>query len=154
MSDGGYTRKQQECEQAASRAVAARKAFEEHGQNVGHLREDIQTAEREAELADQELGAKRNDVNQAEARLQALARQDGQRQNGFPDKMPSLLRAIRQEQSFTTRPIGPIGDYVTLLKPKWSSILESSFGNTLSSFIVTSKRDMSILSNIMRRVGW
>ena len=154
MSDGGYARKQRECEEAAYSATASRRAFEEHSQRVGHLREDIQNAMRQAESADEELSAKREDVKQAEARLQNLATQDGQRQHGFPDKMPSLLRAIRQERSFGSRPIGPIGDYVTLLKPKWSSILESSFGNTLSSFIVTSKKDMGILSRIMRQVGW
>ncbi|KAJ5594544.1 uncharacterized protein N7459_000752 [Penicillium hispanicum] len=153
VSGGGYARKQEECEQAATRAATARKTFEEHGQGVGHLREDIQASERADELVKQQVDAKKDDVKQAEFRLQALAREDGHRQSGFPDKMPSLLRAIRQEQSFTTRPIGPIGDHVTLLKPKWSSILESSFGNTLSSFVVSSKRDMGILSSIMRRVG-
>lgn len=154
MSGGGYARKQEECEQATTRAATARKTFEEHGQGVGHLREDIQDSERAAESMKQQVDAKKDDVKQVESRLQALAREDGHRQSGFPDKMPSLLTAIRQDQSFTTRPIGPIGDHVTLLKPKWSSILESSLGNTLSSFIVSSKRDMGILSSIMRRVGW
>ncbi|KAL3446823.1 hypothetical protein BJX65DRAFT_110411 [Aspergillus insuetus] len=67
--------------------------------------------------------------------------------------MPALLRAIQQEQSFTERPIGPIGNFVTLLKPEWSSVLESSFGATLNSFIVTSKGDQSTLSKIMHRVN-
>ncbi|KAJ5119573.1 hypothetical protein N7448_010242 [Penicillium atrosanguineum] len=79
--------------------------------------------------------------------------EDGHRRDGFPDRMPALLKAIQQEGSFTSKPIGPIGAHITLLKPKWSSILENSFGGTLSSFIVSNKRDMSILSSLMVKVN-
>lgn len=154
VSDGGYARKQDECEQAASRATAARNEYEEHVQGLGRLQEDVKTAGAEAESAKRLVDAKRNDITQAENRLRTLAREDGQRQSGFSDKMPALLRAIQQEKSFSTRPIGPIGHHITLLKPKWSSILENAFGNNLSSFIVTCKTDMVILSNIMGRVNW
>ena len=65
-----------------------------------------------------------------------------------------LLKAIQQEKSFTQTPVGPVGHHVSLLQPKWSSILETSFGTTLNSFIVTSKKDMNILSSIMKRAGW
>ena len=72
---------------------------------------------------------------------------------GFPDKMPILLREIGRENSFSQKPIGPVGNHVRLLKPEWSSQLEKAFGATLTSFIVTSKRDMEILSRIMKRVN-
>jgi ATP-dependent RNA helicase DDX6/DHH1 len=104
--------------------------------------------------AKRQCDSKKNDITQAENRLRTLTREDGQRPTGFPDKMPALLRAIQQERSFTSQPVGPIGDHVTLLKPKWSSVLENSFGATLSSFIVSSKRDMNILSNLMGKVNW
>lgn len=154
VSDGGYARKQEECEQAARRATDARNEYEQHEQDTSRLQEDVKSASREVEAKGKVVDAKGKDITQAENRLRILAREDGQRQSGFPDKMPQLLRAIQQEKSFTSRPIGPIGNHVTLLKPKWSSILESSFGTTLSSFIVTCKRDMNILSNIMGRVNW
>lgn len=118
------------------------------------MRQDIQGAEKEADSAKKQLDAKNEDLTQAKNLLRALTREDGQRQNGFPHGMPALLKAIQQEKSFTTAPIGPIGQHVTLLKPKWSSILEHSFGGTLSSFIVATKRDQSTLSSIMRRVKW
>lgn len=154
VSDGGYARKQEECEQAASRAAAARNEYEQHEHGASRLQEDVKIARGEVETKGKIVDGKKNDIAQAENRLRALAREDGQRQSGFPDKMPQLLRAIQQERSFTSRPIGPVGSHVTLLKPKWSSILESSFGQTLSSFIVTCKRDQSLLSSIMSRVNW
>ncbi|KAJ5118534.1 hypothetical protein N7526_010171 [Penicillium atrosanguineum] len=109
-----------------------------------------------------ETQQKMDDENRrlAEERRQTGRRQtagsdeeDGHRRDGFPDRMPALLKAIQQEGSFTSKPIGPIGAHITLLKPKWSSILENSFGGTLSSFIVSNKRDMSILSSLMVKVN-
>jgi chromosome segregation ATPase len=154
VSGGGYARKQEECEEAATRASAARKEYEEHQPAAISLQEDVKTAGKEMDSAKRQCDSKKNDITQAENRLRTLTREDGQRHTGFPDKMPALLRAIQQERSFTSQPVGPIGDHVTLLKPKWSSILENSFGATLSSFIVSSKRDMNILSNLMGKVNW
>ena len=154
VSDGGYARKQEECEQAANRAAAARKEYEGHQPGAASLQEDVKTAGKEMESAKKQCDSKKNDIGQAENRLRTLTREDGQRHTGFPDKMPALLRAIQQEKSFTSQPVGPIGDHITLLKPKWSSILENSFGATLSSFIVSCKRDMNILSNLMGKVNW
>ncbi|KAJ5667938.1 uncharacterized protein N7477_006508 [Penicillium maclennaniae] len=152
-SDGGYARKQEECEQSATRAIAARKKYDDHQPGVTSLHEDVKIASKNMESAQRHWESKRNDVRHAEDRLRALTREDGQRRDGFPDRMPALLKAIQQEASFTSKPIGPIGAHITLLKPKWSSILENSFGGTLSSFIVSNKRDMSILSNLMVKVN-
>ncbi|CAL5866623.1 uncharacterized protein PFLUO_LOCUS832 [Penicillium psychrofluorescens] len=153
-SGGSYARKQEECEQAASDAASARHEYDEHRNGVDQIREDLQTAEKEAELAKRPLERKGNDIEQAETRLRALSREDGRTQSGFHERLPMLLRAInQQERSFAARPVGPIGHHVTLLKPKWSSILEHSFGGTLGSFIVTSKQDMNLLSSIMQRVN-
>lgn len=154
MSGGSYARKQEECEQAANDAAAARKEYDDHRAGADRVQEDLNTAQKEAELAKKPIERKRNEVEQAQTRLRALTRQDGQRQSGFPERMPQLLDAIRAERSFSTHPVGPIGDYVTLLKPKWSSILENAFGTTLGSFIVTSKRDMDILYRLMQKVNW
>lgn len=108
---------------------------------------------REVESAERLVADKKNDMRDVETRLRTLQREDGQRRSGFAEKMPQLIKAIQQENSFSTPPIGPVGNFITLLKPKWSSILEVSLGGTLNSFIVSSKRDMSTLSDIMRRVG-
>lgn len=154
ISDGGYARKQEECEQAASRAAAARNEYQHHEQSASRLQEDVKIARQEVESKSRIVEAKKNDFTQAKTRLQSLTKEDGQRQSGFPEKMPQLIRAIQQEKSFTSRPVGPVGSHITLLKQKWSSILESSFGNILSSFIVTCKRDQNLLSSIMSKVNW
>lgn len=83
-----------------------------------------------------------------------MERDGGARRSGFHEKMPMLIRAIQQDKSFKEPPVGPIGHYVSLLQPKWSSVLENSLGATLSSFVVTTKGDMNILFNTMQRVGW
>lgn len=147
-------RKQEECQQAASRATAARQKYDAHREGESGLREEHQRARRKAELAKEACDAKGKDYSEAEERLRNLRKENGQRRTGFHEKMPTLKRAIHQEKSWTTPPIGPVGDHITLLKAKWSSILENSFGGTLGSFIVATKRDQNTLSNIMRQVGW
>ncbi|KAJ5692081.1 hypothetical protein N7462_001504 [Penicillium macrosclerotiorum] len=153
ISDGGYARKKGQCERAAALASAARIEYEEHGQGVNPLKEDVKIAERDADSARKLIDAKEEDINQANSRLRNLTNQDGQRQTGFSENMPSLLKLIRQERSFTTPPVGPLGHYITLLEPKWASVLENTLGGSLNSFVVTCKKDMNLLSGLMRRTN-
>ena len=97
---------------------------------------------------------KRTDVQHSEDRLNSLIRDRGQQQQSYPPNMQRLLSAIRQDDGFQQKPIGPMGAHVRLLKPIWSSILEKSFGGALESFIVTSKQDQTRLSRLMDRNGW
>lgn len=154
VSNGGYARRQAEYEEAKNFAAAARAEYESYERGQPSLREAIKSAERKTQDAKKQLDIKIQDINQADNRLRELTRENAQARNGFPEKMPALLRAIQQERSFTTRPVGPIGHHVTLLKPKWASIIENTLGNSLSSFVVKSHGDQKILSNIMKRVGW
>ncbi|KAJ5966006.1 hypothetical protein N7481_012720 [Penicillium waksmanii] len=153
MNDGSYARKQEECEQAGRDATEAKEKLEQHNEGESALKANIAKAEKEEHAAKANYDNKKNDVQQAENRLHSLRREDGQRRNGFHDKMPSLLRAIEKENSFSSRPIGPMGHHVTLLKQKWASILEVTLGGTLSAFLVSSKGDMNILSGLMRQVN-
>ncbi|KAL2862907.1 DNA repair protein SMC6 [Aspergillus lucknowensis] len=153
LNGGGYSRKQEELEQARQDVVDTRNKYDEHAREEDRVSADVRNAENQLNAAKPPVDQAKRDVDEAELLLQNLNREGGSRALGFPDKMPALLRAIQQEQSFAQRPVGPIGNFVTLLKPEWSSILESSFGATLNSFIVTSKRDQSILSGIMQRVN-
>lgn len=138
-------------EQAKQEADAARREYEKHQQGRGRLDEEAQDAENDLRRVIASLQQKNGELEQAETRLQNLRREGG------PDETrvnKALLRAIEQENSFSKRPVGPIGQHISLLQPKWSSVLENSLGATLDSFVVTSKRDMNILSNIMQRVNW
>ncbi|KAJ5999203.1 hypothetical protein N7451_007013 [Penicillium sp. IBT 35674x] len=146
-SNGGHARKLEECEEAASRATSARQDYDAHREGERGLREELQRAGKKAELAKEAY------YSEADERLRNFRKENGQRRTGYHEKMPSLVRAIHQEKSWTMPPIGPVGDHITLLKAKWSSILENSFGTTLNSFIVATKRDQNKLSDIMRQVG-
>ncbi|KAL2003571.1 hypothetical protein VTN02DRAFT_3237 [Thermoascus thermophilus] len=153
LSGGSYARRQEELEQKKSEAAEARRRYEEHQQDANRLRDDVRRAEEEVKSRAAPIAKQRSDIEQAENLLRNLTKYRGSQDAGFHERMPILLRAIQQEGSFSKRPVGPIGHHVKLLKPEWSSILENSFGTTLNSFVVTSKRDMNILSNVMQRVN-
>lgn len=154
LSGGSYARKQEELELKQSEAVEARRRYEEHQNDTNRLHEDVHRAEEEMKSSRGPLVMKRSEIEQAETLLRSMRKEGGAQDAGFHERMPMLLRAIQQEKSFNSLPVGPIGRHVRLLKPEWSAVLETSFGPTLSSFIVTSKDDQTILSNIMQGMNW
>ncbi|EAU31123.1 conserved hypothetical protein [Aspergillus terreus NIH2624] len=154
LNGGSYARKQEELEQIKADLADAKEQFNEHQKEQNRLYKDVEEAEEALKATHSPIAKTRADFQQAESVLRDLRREGGPRNLGFHERMPALLRAIQQERSFTKQPVGPIGHHVTLLKQEWSSILENSLGATLSSFVVTSKRDMNILSNIMQKVNW
>ncbi|KAL5040822.1 hypothetical protein BDW71DRAFT_192963 [Aspergillus fruticulosus] len=153
LHGGGYSRKLEELERAKQDAMEVRKQIDELEQNLPRLNDDVRAAENQEKAAYQPVAQARHDLDEANALLHNLNKEGGGKISGFPERMSVLLEAIQQDRSFTETPVGPIGSFVTLLKPEWSSILESAFGATLNGFIVTSKRDQSILSGIMQRVN-
>lgn len=134
--------------------LEARTRFEEHQLDIDRLSREVADAEAGVKAATIPVNKAKADVEQAETVLRNLNKEGGARGSGYHEKMPALLRALQQEKSFTVPPVGPIGNHITLLKPEWSSILENSLGGTLNSFIVTSKRDMNLLANVMQKVNW
>lgn len=152
-SNGGYARKQAECEEAASAASLAGNKLEEHRNGAAGLRSDHDKVQKELAEAMRPIEPKKGEIREAENQLRNLNREGGARQTGYHPNLPNLLKAIQHETSFGSRPVGPIGHHVTLLQPKWSSILESMFGGSLTGFIVSSKRDSDLLLSIMRRVN-
>ena len=92
----------------------------------------------------------RDKVKAAEDKLNTLRHDRGQQMTAYPSSMPRLLSLIQREGGFRERPVGPIGNHVTLLEPSWSSILEKQFGATLDSFVVTSKDDQNKLTALMQ----
>lgn len=132
----------------------SRSRYREHQRGIERLQEDNRKAEEELRNKAGPIHKQRSDIQQAEDALQNLKKDRGHQSDGFHDRMPMLLRAIQQESSFGSRPIGPLGQHVRLLKPKWSAVLENSIGGTLGSFLVSTKRDMNILLGVMQRVNW
>ncbi|RHZ53073.1 DNA repair protein SMC6 [Aspergillus thermomutatus] len=152
LSGGSYARKEEQVQQAKTEAAEIRRQCEEHQQSARQLYQEAEEAEKAVKLAAAPIDKMKAEVDQAESNLRNLNR-EGIRRTGFHERMPALLKEVEIDRSFSRKPVGPIGSYVSLLKPEWSSILENALGTTLNSFIVTSKRDMNILSHIMQRVG-
>ncbi|PWY65950.1 DEAD-domain-containing protein [Aspergillus sclerotioniger CBS 115572] len=154
ISGGSYTKKQEELERAKAEVSQVRTQCEEHGSDTNRLIQEINEAEKEVKSAAVPLTKLKADVEEAESLLLTLKREGGPQNSGFHEKMPALLKAIEQDRSFTRRPIGPLGHYVRLLRPEWSSILENSLGSTLNSFVVLTPEDSMKIGKIMRNIGY
>ena len=154
-ADGGaHDLRRAEIEEKREEVVTAKRKLRECLDKLPAFEDSRDRANRESEDLLEEVKAKRVDVQQCTERLDSLLRDRGQHQQAYPANMPRLLNAIRQDDGFQQKPVGPLGTHVRLLKPLWSSILEKSFGGALNSFIVTSKQDQNRLSDLMQRTGW
>ncbi|KAI9738343.1 MAG: Structural maintenance of chromosomes protein 6 [Cirrosporium novae-zelandiae] len=154
INGGSHARKVQEFEEKQTETAEARRVYERHRENAHQLQMRLRDAEKAVDEAMRPIDAKEQEIRQCEDRLRTLMKDQGHQQTtAFPRNIDTLLRAIRQETRFSEAPVGPVAHHIRLLKPQWSSILETSFGGILNGFVVTSKGDQSILSAIMRKVG-
>lgn len=154
-TDGGiHARRLSDLEGKKTELLDFKAKVDDHDNNVIGLETRRSTAQTELKNCQPLIDAKRNEIRQCEDHMNNLLKDRGQQQGAYPPAMPRLLNAIRQDDGFIQKPIGPMGSHVRLLKPRWSSILEKSFGAALNSFVVTSKQDQSRLSSLMQKVGW
>lgn len=134
-------------------AGEAKAAFDEHRKEYPDLEKAVKDAQQRLQEAAQPLDAARNDVNDARAALNRVSNQQGRKYAPYHPKMEDLCNAIARETRFRAKPVGPMGVHVQLLKPEWSSLVEVTFGNSLDSFVVTSKYDQNILQSLSGRIG-
>ena len=142
LNGGSHGRKLAELDQLKEEAEAAQDAHRDHENERAQLDDDLEQAEEDFKSKRDPIDRKQEEINRSEGLLQSLMRDRGSQANAFHERLPELLREISRERSFTEKPVGPVGNHVRLLKPEWSSQLEKAFGATLSSFIVTSMKDM------------
>ena len=154
LDGGSHAQRLAEIDEKKANAAAARAKLHEHEASLGDLRERQQRAEEKAEKAKDPIKMKRADIQDCEKRLDDLVKDRGRQQTAYLPSLPRLLNAIQQDKGFRQPPIGPLGKSVRLLQPKWSSILEKSFGGILNSFVVTSKEDQTRLAGLMRQMSW
>ena len=144
----------QELENAKIAVADAKTALEEHHGHLPSLEDERNRADIEIRQYGPSLDMKKGDITGLERRLNSLRKDKGDQWTAFHDRMPQLLRALRDERGFIHPPVGPIGSHIRLLDPEWSTVLEKSLGGMLNAFLVTSKSDSTRLSSIMRKVGW
>ena len=154
IAGGDIARRQEEIAQRRAEADEAEEKLNQHQGGFKNLQDALNDAEQNAKQVTIPIQKQKKEIDQAETLLKSLSRDRGQTLSGFSEKMPQLLAAIAREKSFNQRPVGPVGNHVRLKKPEWSAVIEQSLNNTLNSFIVTSKKDMNILMQIMQRVNW
>jgi structural maintenance of chromosomes protein 6 len=105
----------------------------------------------EAKNAKDEFSKQQEKVQSCKSRIRAIQSQNGN--VSMPSNVKRLVAAIKNSTKFRETPVGPVSDYVYLREPKWSPILETSFGSTLDSFVVTSSHDADELSKLMQQCG-
>jgi chromosome segregation ATPase len=98
------------------------------------------------------LEEKETIVQQSRRRIQDIERERSS--HSMNPNVEALVGAISRDDGFLEKPVGPVWRHVTLLDPKWSSILERSFGTALDGFCVTSQADSKRLSKMMRKFNW
>lgn len=100
------------------------------------------------------VNVKKSEIDNKQNNLRQISTAEGDFIKVFGTRLPVLLKAISNEGGFSAKPIGPIGTYITLRDPKWWSILERFFGNTLTAFVVTNYEDSELLKRLMRSCNW
>ncbi|KAF2155192.1 DNA repair protein Rad18 [Myriangium duriaei CBS 260.36] len=115
------------------------------------LERDKDETEHVAKTAREALVPAQRVVDAAETQLSSLQRSRPDQMKGFLPAMANLLKAIQNEPKFREKPVGPLGLHVKLLKPEWSSIVESTFGGVLDAFVVTNTHDQAILRGLQQR---
>lgn len=146
-----------ELEEAKQEMDRAKEAVETHNASLPELRQQLRTAQDQRQPVQARLQKHRDDEQRIKTAIRDL--EQGKRDwiDAYldPGKLERLLRMIQQNGGrFRSPPIGPLGRHIKLLKPEWGSILEKQSGATMNAFIVRSKADQLLLSNLMKSVGW
>jgi len=153
-NDGLHAQKMQDIQDAKDKAKAAQERLETHRAGTQELEQARDRAEKHGRSIEPDRYKKEEEINSCKATISELEKGSGQWMRGYHASLSQLLHLINQESRFRERPVGPLGRHVQLLQPKWSPILEQSFGLSLNGFAVTSKHDQSILSELMRRATY
>jgi chromosome segregation ATPase len=154
--NGLYAAKQTELTDAKEAAEQAKQAYTTHTTGLAELQDNTRAAQSEKRNADQELEKAKSNEQHVKANIQSL---QGNQRNWLdsyqnPAGLRKLLQAIEQDTRFREKPLGPVGRHVKLVESEWGYILEKQFGAALNSFVVTSKADQTVLSELMRRNNW
>lgn len=153
-NDGQHAQKMHDIQDAKDEAKAIQERLDKHKAGSHELDQARERAEAHKRSVEPEKSSKEEEVDSCKTTINELEKGSGQWMRGFHPSLSQLLRLINQETRFREKPVGPLGRHVQLLQPRWSPILEQSFGSSLNGFAVTSKNDQSILSELMRRASY
>ncbi|PHH53734.1 Structural maintenance of chromosomes protein 6, partial [Ceratocystis fimbriata CBS 114723] len=117
------------------------------------LYQTLETAKADLNEAESEARSKISQISEVDEEIKRLHRAKGNFLDAFPPNMGRLLSLIEKENSWSSKPVGPVGRFVALKRPEWSSIIEKFLGQTPQAFLVKTKSDMDRLRHLMNTAG-
>ncbi|KAH6614761.1 hypothetical protein B0J18DRAFT_440171 [Chaetomium sp. MPI-SDFR-AT-0129] len=147
----GPARKMRELEAAKENVTRIQTEMQKNRNREAPLENEIKAINAEVAGFDGEIREKRDKIDNIQTRINELEENRGTLWGAYERGVPELLERINNDSSFQTKPIGPLGAHVQLLKPEWSGILEKTIGGNLNAFVVSCKADETILSRLMRQ---
>ncbi|PPJ57689.1 hypothetical protein CBER1_00169 [Cercospora berteroae] len=134
-------------------AEQAKQALNSHKARLPDLTQAVKAAQEALQHADAPVKAAEQEEARTRGAYDRVTREQTRKWAPYHAKMEALCQAIDRETRFRTKPVGPMGLHVQLIKPQWGSLIEKTFGNSLDSFVVTSKYDQELLQSLSNRVG-
>lgn len=123
----------------------------EHDSRTPGLHSGRKPLQDEYDRATGAVNGRKSELQKVRESIRSLERDRNDSLQAFGPDMDKLLRAIQNERGFRERPVGPVGQHIVLKNPVWLNVVDKSLGAVLSSFIVTSKADQTLLQGIMQR---
>lgn len=117
----------------------------------------VATARESTQNAQRQIQNKQMEIENVRKQAQELRKVQNEYMATYGPQMQNLLKAIDEAAGrggWKEKPIGPLGQHITLLKQDWSPILETIFGRGISGFIVTNYDDQTLLRRLMSRCRW
>ncbi|KIW02792.1 uncharacterized protein PV09_05853 [Verruconis gallopava] len=152
--NGRHAQKMEDIKNAEDQLITLKDEIQQRSSESASMDRDLKNARDEVEDARTALENHKASIESVEKRISAFQRERGNWMAAYSPKLSALLNAINRESRFREKPVGPMGRHIFLLKPKWADILEKQAGAALNAFVVSSKADQTILSEIMRRVDY
>ena len=150
VNGGAPGRKQAEIKDAEITLTQAKQAIAVHEATRAELERAHAIAQEAALKVESPLRSKAMEVEEFRRRLQNLQQTRGADLAGYDQNLTALVKRIRADKGWREAPVGPIGLHCKLLKPEWSTLVESVLGQVLGGFVVTSKQDQVRLSKMMQ----
>ncbi|KAK4464229.1 hypothetical protein QBC42DRAFT_295218 [Cladorrhinum samala] len=154
-ADGGLqAQKRQELDNANAQVLEIEKEQEEVQSRKLPLDNKLTDSNKALTQVDDAIKSKKNEINLVKERIRELEGKAISLWAGYDPKMQALVRAIEADSRFETKPIGPLGRHIQLVKPEWSALIEQMLGGNLNGFLVGSSQDAKILTDMISRMGF
>ena len=141
----------QELEDLKSEAERKQQEQVDHASGRPELVHKQADAQRQLDEGKHVYDQARDAVDKADGKLRPLQQNQSRRFAAFRPNMEALVKSISNETRWRSKPVGPMGAHMRLLKPEWTNQIERTMGGNLDAFIVTCKEDQTLLSQVMQR---